>query len=383
MDRELTMSHKENQEEAELSVYEQSLKVAKAKGGEARRNVARLSGDARPFDRPDILITAESGRRMVGMEHFRVDHHVGKGKKVESKSARFSSDAERFRKRHEVAACAGALTEEAYQEFGDLISRAIREQSNACVDDISTSLDAGLFGTDGRGHVSKLDVYRERMAQLYANADIQLGLLIEFHTDLSRWFLTDGFRESRLSPGQFPISCDAYDLLKKASAHVDWIMLAFCPLFGEEVKDAAIIRCNNGMFETSTTRQGIIQTPYLGLGKEAPFGKQDRQGKVKFSVANDGVDYLVENASEQMDAIELFSNAINGAAEAVNLVRKGKPFAATTSVQLAYDITKDSLKHKSGSIEPQDVLKAIVGMNPSEKSARMENWRKRWLVDSV
>ena len=377
------MSHKENQEKAELSIYEQSLKAARAKGGEARRNVARLSGDARPFDRPDILITAEGGNRIIGIEHFRVDHHIGRGKKVESKSARFSSDAERFRKQHEDAARRGALAEEAYRGFGDLISRAIREQSNACVDDIRTSLDAGLFGKDGRGHAFKLDAYRENITQSDANADIQLGFLIELHTDLRQWFLNDGFKETRVSPGQFPISCEAYELLRKASAHVDWIVLAFCPLYSDEVRDAAIIRCRNGMFETSAARQGIIQTPYLGLGKEAPFGKQDRQGEVEFGVGNDGVDYLVENTSGQMDPIELFNNAISGAAEAFNLARKGKPFAATTSVQLAYDIAKDSLKHKNGNVGPQDVLKSIGGMDPSEKTARMQNWRKRWPADSV
>lgn len=377
------MGHKENQEKAEISIYEQSLKVARAKGGEARRNVARLSGDARPFDRPDILITAEGGRRMVGIEHFRVDHHIGKGKRIESKSARFSSDAERFRRRHEDAARRGVLTEEAFQGFGDLISRAIREQSNACVDDISTSLDAGLFGKDGRGHAFKLEAYRENITQIDAYADIRLGFLIEFHTDLRRWFLNDGSKETGVSLGQFPISCEAYELLKKASAHVDWIVLAFCPLFGDEVRDAAVIRCCNGMFEKSAARQGIIQTPYLGLGKETPFGKQDRQGMVEFGIGNDGVDYLVENTSEQMEAIELFNNAISGAAEALNLARKGKPFAATTSVQLAYDIAKDSLKRKNGNVEPQDVLKAIGGMSSLEMSARMENWWKRWPADSV
>lgn len=377
------MSHRENQEKAELSIYEQSLKVARVKGGEARRNVARLSGDIRSFDRPDILIAAEDGKRIVGIEHFRVDHHIGRGKKVESKSARFSSDAERFRRQHENAARRGALAEEAYRGFGDLISRAIREQSNACVDDIGASLDAGLFGKDGRGHAFKLDVYRENIVQIDADADIQLGFLIELHTDLRQWFLNDAFKETRVSPGQFPISCEAYELLKEASAHVDWILLAFCPLYGDEVRDAAIIRCCNGMFETSAARQGIIQTPNLGLGKETPFGRQDRQGKVEFGVGSDGVDYLVENTSEPMDPFELFNNAISGAAEALNLARKGKPFAATTSVQLAYDIAKDSLKHKNGDVEPQDVLKAIGRMNPSEKSARMENWRKHWLIDNV
>ncbi len=275
------------------------------------------------------------------------------------------------------------MAEEAYRGFGDLISRAIQEHSNACVDDISTSLGAGLFGKDGRGHAFKLDVYRENIVQIDANADIQLGFLIELHTDLRQWFFNDGFNETVVSPGQFPISCEAYGLLKKASAHVDWILLAFCPLYGDKVRDAAIIRCHNGMFETSAARQGMIQTQYLGLGKETPFSKQDRQGEVEFGIGNNGVDYLVENTSEQMDAIELFNNAISGAAEAFNLARKGKPFAATTSVQLAYEIAKDSLKHRNGNVEPQDVLKAIGRMDPSEMSVRMENWRKRWLADSA
>lgn len=367
------MKHKESREKAELSIYEQSLKVARAKGGEARRNVARLSGDVRSFDRPDILIAAEGGKRIVGIEHFRVDHHIGRGKRVESKSARFSSDAERFRRQHENAARRGALAEEAYRGFGDLISRAIREQSNACVDDISTSLDAGLFGKNSRGHAFKLDAYRENITQSDANADIQLGFLIELHTDLSKWFLNERFKGTRVSPGQFPISCEAYELLKEASAHVDWIVLAFCPIYGAEVRDATIIRCHNGMFETSAARQGIIQTLYLGLGKETPFGRQDKQGEVEFGVGSDGVDHLVENTSELMNPFELFNNAISGAAEAFNLARKGKPFAATMSIQLAYDIAKDSLRHKNGDVEPQDVLKVIGRMDPSEKSARMEN----------
>ena len=84
-----------------------------------------------------------------------------------------------------------------------------------------------------------------------------------------------------------------------------------------------------------------------------------------------------------MNPFELFNNAISGAAEAFNLARKGKPFTATMSIQLAYDIAKDSLRHKNGDVEPQDVLKAIGRMDPSEKSARMENWRTRWPADSV
>ena len=41
----------------------------------------------------------------------------------------------------------------------------------SCVDDISTSLDAGLFGKDGRGHAFKLDAYRENITQIVAASD--------------------------------------------------------------------------------------------------------------------------------------------------------------------------------------------------------------------
>lgn len=75
-----------------------------------------------------------------------------------------------------------------------MISRAIRGQSNACVDDIRTSLDVGLFGKDSRGHAFKLDAYRENIVQIDANADIQLGFLIELRTDLSQWFLNDALK---------------------------------------------------------------------------------------------------------------------------------------------------------------------------------------------
>lgn len=87
---------------------------------------------------------------------------------------------------------------------------------NACVDNIRTSLDAGLFGKDGRGHAFKLDAYRENIMQVDANADIQLGFLIELHTDLRQWFLNDALKETRVSPGQFPISCEAYELSQES-----------------------------------------------------------------------------------------------------------------------------------------------------------------------
>lgn len=377
------MGNKEDQQKEELDVFRQLLKTARAKGGEARRNVVRLSGEARPFDRPDIVVASENGGLLIGLEHFQVDHYIGHGKKVESRAAKFSSAAEEFRKLHEGAARSGVLPKEAYQEFGELISRAIRDRSNACVDDIGVSLEAGLFGEGGRGHVPKLGVYRDRVAEINPSANVQLGFAIEFHTDLRGWFFNDSHRERKVVSGEFPVSLKVYDLLKRASEHVGWILLAFCPPFGREVHDAAVIKCGGGMFETSCARQGLFPVTYIGFGSETPFGKQKHQGEFCFDIGEHDINYLIENTSEQIDGAALFQGAINGAAEALNQARNGSPFAATTSVQLVYDSVKDILKHKKGQVEPDDVLDAVLKMGPSERNLRMEQWGKRWNVGNA
>ena len=372
------MSNREDQQTEELSLFISALKLARARGGESRRNATLISGDARSSDRPDIIVQVNDKRRLVGIEHFRVDQFIAHGKKVESKAARFSADAERTRRNHEDEAHANNLGREAYAELGNLISRQLKEQSNSCVDDISISLEAGLFGDSGRGHVSKIPTYREQTAQLDASVSTQIGFLIEFHTDLRQWFLNRGVLESGIHPGEFPISCEAYELLRRASKYVDWLVLAFCPAIGEELYDAAVVKCTNGMFELSCKRQGILPTRYIGLGKSSPFGKQTRQGEVQVDFREERVSYVIENTSEQMNELELFHTATSGAAEAINLARKRKPFAATTSVQLVYDLTKNCLTHKRTQITTCDVLGAIRQMKQSELELRIKRWQTRW-----
>lgn len=372
------MTNKEDQQMEELSLFISTQKLARARGGEGRRNAALISGDVCSSDRPDIIIHANDEQRLVGIEHFRVDQFIARGKKVESKAARFSADAERTRRNHESDARAGNLSNEAYIELGNLISRQLKEHSDSCVDDISASLEAGLFGDNGRGHVPKIATYREQTARLDVSVSTQIGFLIEFHTDLRRWFLNRGVLESRIHLGEFPISCEAYELLRRTSKCVDWLVLAFCPSIGEEVYDGAVVRCTNGMFESSCKRQGILPTHYIGLGKSSPFGKQNHQGKVQVDIKEGRINYVIENTSEQMNEIELLHSATNGAAKAINLAREGKPFAATPSVQLVYDLTKDCLTHKRAKIATHDVLGAIHQMKLSELELRIKRWHTRW-----
>lgn len=88
--------HNEEKKTREREVLTSALAVARAKGGDARRNVDRISGAIEAFEKPDFLIHANG--KLIGIEHFRVDHFVKGGRKVESAAAEFSRISENGRR---------------------------------------------------------------------------------------------------------------------------------------------------------------------------------------------------------------------------------------------------------------------------------------------
>lgn len=369
----------ETQAKEELEMFQKTTAMARSKGGESRRNVDRISGSVMSYDRPDILVQADNGR-VIGIEHFRVDQYIGHGKKKESKSAEFSNTAESVRKQYETSALNNELSEEFYTEVGKLTSLQIKIRSNSCVDDIAESLEARLFGEEKRGHIAKLNSYKDNVDGNYGACKIELGFLIEFHTSLENWFLNNETVTRRIGNGEFPLSDKVYDLLKQASEKVDWLVLAFCSSYTSEVVDAAIIDCRNGKFKESMKRQKLFRTEYLGFGKESPYGKQSCQGKFEFAINSDSIDYKIENTSERINPIEICSNAIESTALAINLAGTGKPFAASFLVQLSYSMVKDSLTHKKKPITPSQVFNDIKRMSEKERKARASTFALRWNI---
>lgn len=371
------MSHGKQQSDAEIESFHSALKAARLKGGEASRNANKISGQVDPFDRPDIMVCA-CNRTLIGFEHFRVDQCIARGKKKESRTAELSSKIESTGLMYREDALANDLPDDAYREFGDLISESIKIYSNSCIDDVAESLNAGLFGEEKRGHVAKLEAYRHNLRSCSSAENIQLGFLIEFHTDFEGWFLNEGNSARAIRHGEMPISCGAYDLLQRASDHIDWLVLSFCPLFTSEPIDAAVVDCRNGMFRSSMERQHLFRTPYLGLGKSEPFRKQETNGSVEFSFDGDDARYLIENTSEPINALAMFENAIEETVRAVSFRRSGRPYAATLPVQLCCELTEDSLKAINTPISTYEVCKAIFEMDPSKKSEKLELFQARW-----
>lgn len=371
------MSESEERKKAhEREVFDAALRLARSKGGEARRNVDRLSGEVdSSYEAPDLRVHTADGR-LIGIEHFRVDHYVKHDRRIQSAAARFANENEGTRKGLVVSAPPGELTEEMIAAFGDMMSEAIRLGKNACADDIAWSLEASLFGTNG--HAKKVNRYRKNLASRCDAATPELAYLIEVHSDLSGLFYFDGNVTRRLKPGELPMLSGFYDLLERASQDVEWIVLAFCGAITDDMVDAAVVDCRHGKFRASLERQGLGKTEYLGLGKDAPKSRQAERGAVTYDTAGEDIHYSVENSSGEIDAAELWDNALHDGARALTLAKAVQAFTATMPVQMVYELLRGRTSALGSTITYSDVARLISAVSADEAITWAEQFAERW-----
>jgi len=220
--------NKSDQNAHEEQVFNDVLKLSMVSGGYKKKAALKVGGSINAGSEcPDIVITRENGS-IVGLEHFRIDHNIKHGRNAQSKSAELTSamkaDYEKLVPRLKVDSVS---SEEMASLAANYVSLAKYHQSCACCDDLTRSLDARLFGGK-TGHASKLPKYRNHLTELSGDdGRIELGYLIEIHSDFQGLFMHDGTRVARLVSGQCPLYAEIYDLLFKSSCEVDWILIGF------------------------------------------------------------------------------------------------------------------------------------------------------------
>lgn len=377
------MSESDDKKKAhEREVLENALRLAHSRGGEARRNADRLSGEIDSSgERPDLVVRAPGGR-IVGIEHFRVDHFARHDKKVQSAVAPFAAKSAKRLSRFSPQVMSGAFPNEMLRAFGEVCSTTIKISKDACMDDLVRSLRTRLF--DQGGHAQKLEIYRNNLIGNKAVDKVELGYLIEIHSDFSYLYYHDGTSIYSVKPGQCPMFEEAFDLLHEASQDIDWIILAFYQAFGMEMVDAAIVNCRNGMFRESMIRQGLKSAKYLGLGKHEPRNRQKHTGRVEVAhKANDTYTFYVEDTSDDINPNELFENSLKDGSEALRLAKVRAPFACTTSVEIIYELLHDYAFRANELITPENVWHALSEMDPTVRNAKMKNFSKQWNIEDV
>jgi hypothetical protein len=365
--------------DGELSVLNDVLNFCRSNGGYKKKQTEKLAGSIdSERERPDLAIVRSNGM-VIGIEHFRVDHHIGKGKKAESKSAKLAGQLEKSRKsllNGESDSIDDHLFDKLARVVGGGCARYMQNRNNACCDDLIASLDMRLFD-ENAGHAQKLPIYKANLASRYGKAyKIELGYLIEVHSDFSGLFLTDRRRTKRLQVGECPLFEGVYDLLSRAAEDVDWILLAFCPPIGRELADAAIIDCKNGMFKASCAKQGLSRTAYFGLDKDESSRKQAKPGSLSIEAVDDRYEIVVKADVEKPNGLRLWRTGIEGAALAFNLRKRQEPFAATLPVQMVYEALLPEIRYMSGEITGRIVATALN--KTPEVMARMDAFGERY-----
>ena len=353
----------------EKSVLDDVFTYCRRAGGYRKKQVLKIAGEVYSGgERPDLIITRGNGS-VIGLEHFRVDHHIKNDNKAQSKDAELSGCLERKR----VAFCDtndGWLDDQTYEEaaeiLGDGVLRYIQNRSAASYSDLVYSLDKRLFDRN-TGHANKLAAYRDNLAEAHGKAvKTELGYLIEVRSDFRGLFLTSDRGTRQLAAGECPLFEEMYDLLERAAKEVDWILLAFyCPL-GSKIVDAAIVDCRNGLYGNSCKRQGLFRTVYLGSGKNISCYKKSGTGSVRTSVDGEEIQIVLENTTVDPNPGALQSTAALGAAQALNLDRRGDPFVATLPVQIFYEMLRCESKRIHGEMTEQTVQELLCEI-PADK----------------
>ena len=365
----------------ELEVLTQALSLAREKGGEARRNVDRLTGkyDSKR-ERPDIAIEKNDGS-VIGLEHFRVDKLARKDKKVRSAAKEYEGDLERTRKNLLPEMQKPQPSDEAVGTFGEVIYRGMRLYMHSEPKDLLRSLNARLNGDSG--HARKLTAYRDNIARDYPHSSsIELGYLIEMHADFVGMFLNEGGRVTRLSSGQVPLFDGLYDMLKQASHDVDWIVIASYGSISSSITDAAVIRCKDGMFRTSCKRQGLSRTAILDSGAVSGLDDMGKHFTPEFERSDDKIAFEIEKAFRVSNPNLYFERTKELAARAVECDNSGTPFLASTGVQMIFELVRDKLPRKcAGPISLGTIEKTLRSIPREELSVRLDSFGKRWSLE--
>lgn len=314
----------------------------------------------------------------MGIEHFRIDQNIKGGKKAESKDLEASSLMNR--RQLEVLEMDEGPDRDAamFDTVGKVAANYMQHSFDAKPGDLARSLEARLYGT-GSGHACKLDTYRQNLSSARASK-VEIGFLIEIHSDFNGYFINDERGTRRIEKGQAVLPPETFDLLKRVSKDVDWLLLGFYPNVAGEIVDARIIDCREGRFSASCRKQKLteVELLYIEDGCKRSI-KYDHYSRKEDS---NQAEIVFNRDYNSIQPLDLAKQCVSKTAEALNLARCRKPFAATASIQAGYETVRYAAKKYRGEFSASTVLRLLQGMYPGESCRRYADFGKRYGIES-
>lgn len=358
----------------EAKVLEDVLSLCLLSGGPRAKAARRLSGDVdSSAESPDIRVSIASQDAIVGIEHFRIDQNIKGGKKAESKD--LETSALMNKRRLEVLEMDDGPDRDAamFDTVGKAAANYMQHSFDAEPGDLARSLEARLYGT-GSGHTCKLGTYRRNLSSERASK-VEMGFLIEIHSDFSGYFINDERGTRKVEKGQAVLPPEIFDLLKRVSKDVDWLLLGFYPNVAGEIVDARIIDCREGRFSASCKKQKLTEVELLRIED----GRKRRVGYDHCSLKEDSDQAQISfyRNDDPIQPFDLAKQCFSKTAEALSLERCQKPFATTAPIQALYETVRMAAKKHRGELSASTVLRLLQGMPPDEVRRRYADFGKR------
>ena len=363
----------------EAKILEDVLSLCLLSGGQRAKAARKVEGDVdSSAESPDIRVSIAKRDAIVGIEHFRIDQNIKGGKKAESKDLETSGLMNK--RRLEVLEMDDGPDQDAamLDTVGKAAANYIQHSLDASPGDLAKSLEARLYGT-GRGHVCKLSTYRQNLSNTSASK-IEIGFLIEIHSDFSGYFINDERGTRKVEKGQAVLPPETFDLLKRVSRDVDWLLLGFYPNVAGEIVDARIIDWREGRFSASCRKQKLTEVELLCIED----GRKQRIEYDHYSLKEDSdqAEISFYRDCDSIQPLDLARQCVSKTAEALNLARCRKPFAATASIQAGYETVRFAAKKYRGEFSASTVLHLLQGMYPDEARRRYADFGKRYGITS-
>ena len=336
--------------EHEKDCLRQSLAECSLMRGETRRLARRLATTRESdSERPDFTFALPSQQRgvpatLIGLEHFMVDQCCEAQRKregVNSLGARRRKALEALRNKYAPQIESGhELPDEAVAELLTLIAETMTDMLSSSYPEFMKS-----FETIFLDHLGKVDEYRKSLRNKANDGEhIELGFLIEVHSDMSHYTVVDSNDRRRCASGDILVFDDMLELFEKASGKIDFVILSVYGNVDTEPKNVLAFRCGN--VKKSITKQHVPICSFASIESDLDaFAMPKAEVSVShtFDEGGEMIDAVYSVGTPTLDAEIMAELMLRGAMRAWFALRNGRAFVSSEAIATFIDVFGDEI----------------------------------------
>ena len=154
----------------------------------------------------------------------------------------------------------------------------------------------------------------------------------------------------------------------------------FYPNVAGEIVDAKIVDCREGRFPISCSEQKLMEIELLRIED----GRKRRIEYDHYSLKEDSdlAQIWFYRNDDPIQPFDLAKRCVSKTAEALNLAKCRKPFAATAPIQALYETVQFANGKDRGEYSESAVLRLLQEMPPDEARRRYADFGKRYGIAS-